>query len=232
MLRHHHSFMALDVVARTTTRLSSPMTVSSTHKRRRAGVGGGGASDDRSGERDDDRHHRHRHHHARKHVRFSDDDDAVIGRADDDVDRTPRAEPARCSCCALHVVGYAFGCATCARAMARFELCAMCFGAHAHLSRTSTFGTRAGGTSGPSSNDDDLNAMVAAFRVHDHAPECFVRTGDEDQMALDEILSDRRNLMVNGRGSAAAFEGETSPAKTLSRASSGRSSDEAFDTSS
>lgn len=147
----------------------------------------------------------------------------VIGHADADVDRTPRGEPARCSCCGLHVVGYAFGCAPCAGVMERFELCAMCFGAHAHLSQRTT-----------QTSDETVAKVIASsslmgFRVHDHPPQCFIRTGDDDQMALDEILSDRRNLMVNGRGSAEEDVEATSPAKTLSRASSGRSSDEAFD---
>jgi hypothetical protein len=107
--------------------------------------------------------------------------------------------------------------------MERFELCAMCFGAHAHLSQRTT----------QTSDETDANVVASSslmgFRVHDHPPQCFIRTGDDDQMALDEILSDRRNLMVNGRGSAEEDVEATSPAKTLSRASSGRSSDEAFD---
>ena len=41
-------------------------------------------------------------------VAFAREESVVIGRADADVDRTPRNEPVKCTCCALHVVGYAF----------------------------------------------------------------------------------------------------------------------------
>jgi len=147
-----------------------------------------------------------------KSVHFSRDAATVIGRADADVDRTPRGEPARCSCCGLHVVGYAFGCAACACARVRFELCAMCFGAHAHLSR------REGGDGKTAGKEAAID--VLGLCVHGHSPDMFIRTGDEDQMALDEILSDRRLLMVNGRG---ASQPPPEP-KPLSRANSGRSS--------
>ena len=36
------------------------------------------------------------------------------------------------------------------------------------------------------------------YLIHKHAPSVFVRGGDDDQMMLDEILRDRRELMVNG----------------------------------
>ena len=45
---------------------------------------------------------------------FAREESVVIGRADADVDRTPRNEPVKCTCCALHVVGYAFECLACA----------------------------------------------------------------------------------------------------------------------
>ena len=111
----------------------------------------------------------------------------VIGRADADVDRTPRGEPSKCSSCGLHVVGYSFECLACAGAGAgndggAYALCAMCFTAHAHL------------TAAP----ELARAHGITYLIHKHAPSVFVRGGDDDQMMLDEILRDRRELMVNG----------------------------------
>lgn len=111
----------------------------------------------------------------------------MIGRADADVDRTPRGEPSKCSSCGLHVVGYSFECLACAGAGAgndggAYALCAMCFTAHAHL------------TAAP----ELARAHGITYLIHEHAPCVFVRGGDDDQMMLDEILRDRRELMVNG----------------------------------
>ena len=110
----------------------------------------------------------------------------VIGRADADVDRTPRGEPSKCSSCGLHVVGYSFECLACAGVAGddggAYALCAMCFAAHAHL------------TAAP----ELARAHGITYLIHEHAPCVFVRGGDDDQMMLDEILRDRRELMVNG----------------------------------
>lgn len=124
-------------------------------------------------------------------VAFAVEESVVIGRADAEVDRTPRGEPVKCTCCALHIVGYAFECLACAGERAEGEatageacrLCAVCFSAHAQLHASP--------------------ATVAAHglthdAVHRHPPMVFVRSGEEDQMMLDEILRDRRELMVNG----------------------------------
>jgi len=110
----------------------------------------------------------------------------VVGRADADVDRTPRGEPSRCSCCGLHIVGYSFACCVCAASAGRadeYALCAMCFTAHARLSATPELG----------------RAHGIDFVVHEHEPRSFARGGDDDQVILDEILRDRRELMVNGK---------------------------------
>lgn len=117
----------------------------------------------------------------------------VVGRADADVDRTPRGEPSRCSCCGLHIVGYSFACCACAASSGRadeYALCAMCFAAHAKLSATPELG----------------RAHGIEFVVHEHAPRSFARGGDDDQGMLDEILRDRRELMVNGGGEALDVE--------------------------
>ena len=111
----------------------------------------------------------------------------VIGRADADVDRTPRGEPSKCSSCGLHVVGYSFECLACAgggRGERRRRVRAVrdVLSAHAHL------------TAAP----ELARAHGITYLIHEHAPCVFVRGGDDDQMMLDEILRDRRELMVNG----------------------------------
>jgi hypothetical protein len=132
-------------------------------------------------------------------VRFADSECQVIGRADAGVDRTPRGEPSKCSCCGLHVVGYSFECLKCASGedgRREYSLCAMCFAAHAQLSATPALARMHGIT----------------YVIHDHEPGVFARGGDEDQMILDEILNDRRVLMVNGSGAeevSAAVEGKS-----------------------
>ena len=122
-------------------------------------------------------------------VAFAREESVVIGRADADVDRTPRNEPVKCTCCALHVVGYAFECLACAGeradgdARAACRLCAVCFSAHAQLHASPATAVAHG---------------LTRDAVHRHPPTVFVRSGEEDQMMLDEILRDRRELMVNG----------------------------------
>lgn len=103
------------------------------------------------------------------------------------MDRTPRGEPSKCSCCGLHVVGYSFECLKCASGedgRREYALCAMCYAAHAQLSAAPALARMHGIT----------------YVIHDHEPGVFARGGDEDQMILDEILNDRRVLMVNGSG--------------------------------
>ena len=118
----------------------------------------------------------------------------VMGEADADVDRTPRGEPLRCSCCGLHIVGYVFACGSCATTTeGGFSLCAMCFAAHAQLSANPDFG----------------RAHGIDFVVHDHDPRAFERGGEDDQLMLNEILRDRRELMVNGRGGSVEVAAKT-----------------------
>jgi hypothetical protein len=67
-------------------------------------------------------------------------------------------------------------------ARAACRLCAVCFSAHAQLHASPATAVAHG---------------LTRDAVHRHPP-AFVRSGEEDQMMLDEILRDRRELMVNG----------------------------------
>ena len=40
--------------------------------------------------------------------------------------------------------------------------------------------------------------LVEQLQIHEHDPQNFIRTGLDDQMALEEIIRDRATLMVNG----------------------------------
>ena len=101
---------------------------------------------------------------------FAREESVVIGRADADVDRTPRNEPVKCTCCALHVVGYAFECLACAWANGRTadaraaacRLCAVCFSAHAQLHASPATAVAHG---------------LTRDAVHRHPPAVFVRSG-------------------------------------------------------
>ena len=48
-------------------------------------------------------------------------------------------------------------------------------------------------------NNSSWLQLAEQLQIHKHDPQNFIRTGLDDQMALEEIIRERATLMVNGR---------------------------------